>query len=81
MGTGGTGKTRLALETGAQLINEFRDGVWLAELALIAEPGRVVEAVAAAVGAREKPTVRFGRLSSIFWAARISSWCSTIAST
>ena len=53
-GTGGTGKTRLALEIGAQLINEFRDGVWLVELALIAEPGRVVEAVAAAVGAREE---------------------------
>ena len=55
MGTGGTGKTRLALETGAQLINAFRDGVWLAELALFAEPERVVEAVAAAVGAREEP--------------------------
>jgi predicted ATPase len=45
MGTGGTGKTRLALESGAQLINDFRDGVWLAELALFAEPERVVEAV------------------------------------
>jgi predicted ATPase/class 3 adenylate cyclase len=55
MGTGGTGKTRLALESGAQLIHEYRDGVWLVELALIAEPGRVVEAVAAAVGAREEP--------------------------
>ncbi|HEY5707537.1 MAG TPA: adenylate/guanylate cyclase domain-containing protein [Terrimicrobiaceae bacterium] len=55
MGTGGTGKTRLALETGAQLISEFRDGVWLAELALIAEPERVVEAVAAAVDVREEP--------------------------
>jgi class 3 adenylate cyclase len=55
MGTGGTGKTRLALKTGAQVIHEFRDGVWLVELALIAEPERVVEAVAAAVGAREEP--------------------------
>jgi len=55
MGTGGTGKTRLALETGAQLIHDFRDGVWQVELALITEPERVVEAVAAAVGAREEP--------------------------
>jgi predicted ATPase/class 3 adenylate cyclase len=55
MGIGGTGKTRLALETGAQVINEFRDGVWLVELVLIAEPERVVQAVAAAVGAREEP--------------------------
>jgi predicted ATPase/class 3 adenylate cyclase len=55
MGTGGTGKTRLALETGAHVIHDFRDGVWLVELALIAEADRVVEAVAAAVGAREEP--------------------------
>ena len=32
-GTGGTGKTRLSLEIGAQLVSEFRDGVWLVELA------------------------------------------------
>jgi predicted ATPase/class 3 adenylate cyclase len=55
MGTGGTGKTRLALEIGARVINEFRDGVWLVELAPITDPDRVVEAVASAVGAREEP--------------------------
>jgi predicted ATPase/class 3 adenylate cyclase len=55
MGTGGTGKTRLALETGAQVIQEFRDGVWLVELALISEAERVEEAVAAALGVREEP--------------------------
>jgi predicted ATPase/class 3 adenylate cyclase len=55
MGMGGTGKTRLALEAGAQVIHDFRDGVWLVELALIAETDRVLEAVAAAVGAREEP--------------------------
>jgi predicted ATPase/class 3 adenylate cyclase len=55
MGMGGTGKTRLALEAGAQVIHGFRDGVWLVELALVAEADRVVEAVAAAVGVREEP--------------------------
>ncbi len=55
MGTGGTGKTRLALETGAQVIHDFRDGVWLVELALIAEADRVVEAIASAVDVREEP--------------------------
>ncbi len=55
MGTGGTGKTRLALEIGARVINEFRDGVWLVELAPITDPDRVVETVASAVGAREEP--------------------------
>ncbi len=55
MGMGGTGKTRLAIEAGAELIQEFRDGVWLVELALLSEADRVLEAVAAAVGAREEP--------------------------
>jgi predicted ATPase/class 3 adenylate cyclase len=54
MGTGGTGKTRLALEIGARVINEYRDGVWLVELAPISDPDRVVGAVASAVGAREE---------------------------
>jgi predicted ATPase/class 3 adenylate cyclase len=55
MGTGGTGKTRLALEAGAQVIHDFRDGVWLVELALISEPERVEEALAEALGVREEP--------------------------
>lgn len=55
LGTGGTGKTRLSLETGAQLIQAFDDGVWLVELAMISEPGQIVEAVAAAVGAQAEP--------------------------
>ncbi len=55
LGTGGTGKTRLSLETGAQLIQAFDDGVWLVELAMITEPGQIVEAVAAAVGAQAEP--------------------------
>lgn len=55
LGTGGTGKTRLSLETGAQLIQVFEDGVWLVELAIISEPGQIVEAVAVAVGAQGEP--------------------------
>jgi Predicted ATPase len=54
MGTGGTGKTRLALEIGARVINEYRDGVWLVELAPIRDPDLVVGAVASAVGVREE---------------------------
>ena len=37
-GPGGVGKTRLALETAGGLINDFPDGVWLAELGGL-EPG------------------------------------------
>jgi predicted ATPase/class 3 adenylate cyclase len=54
-GIGGTGKTRLALEVGAQLIHEFTEGTWLVELAPVTDPTRVVEVVASALGARDEP--------------------------
>jgi predicted ATPase/class 3 adenylate cyclase len=52
-GTGGTGKTRLALEAGARAVDRFRDGVWLAELAGIADPALVAAQVMAALGVRQ----------------------------
>ena len=52
-GTGGTGKTRLALETGARVVGRFRDGVWLAELAGIVDPGLVAAQVMLALGVRQ----------------------------
>lgn len=54
LGPGGTGKTRLALEAGASLITNFPGGVWLSELALVDEGGRVPEAVAAVFGTRNE---------------------------
>ena len=52
-GTGGTGKTRLAMEAGARLVGRFRDGVWLAELAGVTEPALVAAQVMAALGVRQ----------------------------
>jgi predicted ATPase/DNA-binding SARP family transcriptional activator len=52
-GTGGTGKTRLALEAAARAAGRFRDGVWLAELAGIADPGLVAAQVMGALGVRQ----------------------------
>lgn len=37
-GTGGAGKTRLAMQLGADVIDEFADGVWIVELASLLEP-------------------------------------------
>ncbi len=54
-GPGGTGKTRLALQAAADALEAYPDGVWLAELAALAGPALVPQAVAAAVGAREEP--------------------------
>ena len=47
-GVGGVGKTRLALEVAARLVDEFPDGVWLFELAAVADPPAVPDVVAAA---------------------------------
>jgi predicted ATPase/transcriptional regulator with XRE-family HTH domain len=45
-GSGGSGKTRLALEVGAAVIPSFADGVWLVELAALADAAKVAETVA-----------------------------------
>ncbi|MBX9700865.1 MAG: winged helix-turn-helix domain-containing protein, partial [Acetobacteraceae bacterium] len=49
-GPGGIGKTRMALHLGKALSAEFAGQVWMADLARIAEPQLVAEAVAAACG-------------------------------
>ncbi len=54
-GVGGVGKTRLALQIAAQVLDEFKDGVWLVELAPVADPALVPQTVASALGAREQP--------------------------
>jgi predicted ATPase len=54
-GAGGSGKTRLALEVGGYLLADYRDGVWLVELASLADPNLVWQTVAAALGVRETP--------------------------
>jgi predicted ATPase/class 3 adenylate cyclase/transcriptional regulator with XRE-family HTH domain len=54
-GSGGCGKTRLALQVAADLLERFDAGVWLVELAPLADPGLVPQAVASTVGVREEP--------------------------
>jgi predicted ATPase/class 3 adenylate cyclase len=54
-GVGGVGKTRLALEVAARLADEFPDGVWVFELAAVADPAAVPDAVAAVLGITQQP--------------------------
>jgi predicted ATPase/class 3 adenylate cyclase len=54
IGTGGCGKTRLALHVAYDLVGEFRDGVWLVELAAVTDEALVPSAVGQAVGVREE---------------------------
>jgi non-specific serine/threonine protein kinase len=51
-GSGGTGKTRLSLQVATDLLRSFADGVWLVELAPLADPALVPKTVGAALGLR-----------------------------
>ncbi len=55
IGTGGTGKTRLMLEVAGRVASRFADGVWLAELAPLADPGEIGPEIARALGVSEVP--------------------------
>jgi predicted ATPase/DNA-binding SARP family transcriptional activator len=52
-GAGGAGKTRLAVEFAAGVVERFADGVWLAELAGISDPGLVAGQVMEVLGVRQ----------------------------
>lgn len=52
---GGVGKTRMSIEVGWLVIDEFVDGVWFVELASIADPDAADAAIAATLGARPQP--------------------------
>ena len=54
-GSGGTGKTRLALQVAAKALPFFTDGVWLVSLAPLADPDRVPQVTASAIGMHELP--------------------------
>jgi predicted ATPase/class 3 adenylate cyclase/DNA-binding CsgD family transcriptional regulator len=49
-GVGGVGKTRLAIEIGAELSGEFDDGVWIVELAGVGDPAAMPAALATVLG-------------------------------
>ena len=54
-GAGGVGKTRLAQQVAAELVDRFRDGVWWVDLAPVVDADRVGDVVAAAAGLVEAP--------------------------
>ncbi|MGZ4737533.1 MAG: LuxR C-terminal-related transcriptional regulator, partial [Acidimicrobiia bacterium] len=49
-GVGGVGKSRLALEVGAEVAAEFPDGVWMIELASVGDPASIPAALATVLG-------------------------------
>ncbi|MDI5943814.1 adenylate/guanylate cyclase domain-containing protein, partial [Micromonospora sp. DH15] len=55
LGAGGAGKTRLAVELAAGMVEEYPDGVWFVDIATVTDPGLVAFAVAAVLGLRPEP--------------------------
>jgi len=69
-GAGGCGKTRLALQVASELLDEFRDGVWLVDLSPLSEPNLIVHTVAAIVGVREGPGRSLDNVLAEYFRAR-----------
>ena len=53
-GEGGSGKTRLALQVAAEILDEDGDGIWFVNLAPLTDPDLAPQAVADALGIREE---------------------------
>ncbi|WP_213957818.1 tetratricopeptide repeat protein [Variovorax sp. dw_954] len=53
-GAGGCGKTRLALQVAASMLERYPDGVWFVELAPLGDPSLVAQAMAKALGITEQ---------------------------
>ncbi|MEI6046794.1 MAG: protein kinase, partial [Chloroflexota bacterium] len=54
-GSGGTGKTRLALQVATELLANFEQGVWWIELAPLTDPTLIPQAIARALDVSEQP--------------------------
>jgi molybdate transport repressor ModE-like protein len=52
-GAGGSGKTRLAIQLGGNLVDEFPDGVYLVDLSPLREPGLVPASIAATLALKD----------------------------
>ena len=62
IGTGGVGKSRLALQVAAESVDQFDGGVWWVELATVSDPSSLPGAVLDAIGLPAQPGRRPVRL-------------------
>ncbi len=54
-GSGGAGKTRLALQAAADVIDDFANGVWLVELASLSQPDLLPQTIMKTLSITEEP--------------------------
>ena len=61
VGVGGVGKTRLAIQVGAELVSQFPGGVWMVELAPVGDPHAVADVLASVLGVATQADVDVSR--------------------
>lgn len=54
LGPGGSGKTRLAIQTADEVLHDFQQGVWWVDLSPLAEPDLVVQSIARVLGVKDQ---------------------------
>ncbi|HXY92372.1 MAG TPA: adenylate/guanylate cyclase domain-containing protein [Acidimicrobiia bacterium] len=55
IGTGGVGKTRLAVQVAAEVVPRFEDGAWFCELATVDDGEAMAQVIASALGCLQRP--------------------------
>ncbi|MEO8446884.1 MAG: adenylate/guanylate cyclase domain-containing protein [bacterium] len=66
LGPGGTGKTRLSIQVGADMIDEFDHGVWIIELASINDSTLIHNSIASALNIREEAGKKLAEIITDF---------------
>ncbi|MBK7453435.1 MAG: hypothetical protein IPJ46_06865 [Anaerolineales bacterium] len=79
-GSGGTGKTRLSIEVGLQLLPIFSNGVWMIELAPLSDPAQIIPRWRTRLVCRNCRSTRWRISSPIICAIKNSCSFSIIAS-
>jgi predicted ATPase/class 3 adenylate cyclase len=70
-GPGGVGKTRVAVQAAADMLEDFPDGVWFIDLSALDDPNLVPSAVATVLGVREEGGELARRLATVVGAKRL----------
>ena len=71
VGAGGIGKSRLALQLAAEVMDEFLDGVWLVELAPLPGPEVVTATVARVLGMGDPPDISVAAVGEFLRTRRV----------
>ncbi|NWJ46742.1 MAG: AAA family ATPase [Chloroflexi bacterium] len=67
IGPGGSGKTRLSIETATSLLENYRDGVWFIELSAISDPTLIPQTIVRALDLLEQQDTPLLEALAVYW--------------